>query len=49
MVSSRDCPVYQYEFEVSKYCYWNGCGFGEADLGLRECGYVDQAGGPMWK
>ena len=38
VVSSRDCPVYQCEFEVSKYCYWNSyalarriwvCGSGE--------------------
>ena len=40
VASSRDCPVYQYEFEVSRYCYWNGCGFGEADLGLRERGIL---------
>ena len=38
--SSSGCQVYQYEFEVSNYCYWNGCGFGEADLGLRKRGIL---------
>ena len=46
LASSRDCPVYQYEFEVSKYCCWNGCGFGEADLGLRERGTLRPGLGP---
>ena len=46
VASSRDCPVYQYEFEVSRYCYWNVCGFGEADLGLRERGILRPGRGP---
>ena len=40
VASSRDCPVYLYEFEINKYCYWNACGFGEAELGLRERGVL---------
>ena len=26
VVSSRECSVYQYEFEINKFCYWNCCG-----------------------
>ena len=47
VATSRDCLVYQYEFELSKYCYWNGCGFGEADLGSREQGILRPGRGLM--
>ena len=40
VASSREFPVYRYEFEINKYCYWNSCGFGEAELGLRERGVL---------
>ena len=33
---SWECPVYQYEFKVNEYYYWNFCEFGEVELGLRE-------------
>ena len=38
--SSRECPAYRYEFEIRKFCYWNSCGFWEADFGLRERGVL---------
>ena len=40
VASSRECPVYQYDFEINKYCYWNCCEFGVAELGLRERGIL---------
>ena len=46
MASLWEWPVYQYEFEVNKYCYWNCCGFGKAELGLRERGLLCC---PKWK
>ena len=40
VASSRNCPVYRYEFEINKYCYWNSCGFAEAELDLSERGIL---------
>ena len=38
VASSRDCPVYEFEFEIMKHCFWNNCSFREAEASLSERG-----------
>ena len=34
IASSRDCPMYKYEFEIMRHCFWNNCSFREAEVNL---------------